>query len=150
MNVFLGLPWFDEPQPLVKAECEVCGNAEFERRLPLARPMLRLLGPLLRAGVPCHKRDLRKQIDHVTYVQGHFLGFWGLIETMDPRGKHGPWALTSSGRAFIRGLHYVPKVAVIQLAKVVRYEGPPVSISDSMPHKEYEDFRIEYLSAVRA
>lgn len=140
--------WFDEQQQLLRDKCRGCGRSSVERRVPLTRDMIHFLGPLSQVKHPVHKRELVGKISNVTYSCAHYLRSWGLIRTHDPAGRQGPWEMTHDGHQFLHGAYAVPRWAVISECRLIRFEGDLVRVFDFLETKDYEAFRLEYLSAV--
>lgn len=66
------------------------------------------------------------------------LRLWGLVEQEAERrpdgGKSGWWRVTLPGEQFLMGATTIPKYAYVYNGEVLRYDGPPRTISDVMGH----------------
>ena len=64
------------------------------------------------------------------------LRLWGLVEGEKERrpdgGKSGWWRVTDKGEAFLRGQQAIPKYVFVYKARALRFEGPAVTVWDSL------------------
>ena len=80
----------------------------------------------------------RKQADEAK------LRYWGLIEEelklREDGGRAGWWRVTDAGALWARGLSAVPRYAVIFDSKLLRLEGPPLTIVEALGNRfNYRD-----------
>lgn len=67
------------------------------------------------------------------------LAFWGLVEQEKARradgGRSGFWRVTEGGESFVLNRKPIPKYAYVYNGRVLRIEGPPVTVYDALGKK---------------
>jgi hypothetical protein len=133
-KTFRDLPWFDERQPLAVSECSHCGAETREYAYNVFAHNVDFMRALQAIGRPAKKKDLRKFLK-VAGNDGAWVWRWGLIVS-EGASNRGPWRLTKRGVRFLHGVCAIPSRCVVRItgtgshSPIVRYEGPPIGVSD--------------------
>lgn len=126
----------------VGVECPCCGRPCKESKRSMSRPMARFLLWLVgeHRGDPVDPRPWTRHKDYGgDYAK---IAHWGLATKMP--SKEPRWSPTFKGRNFALGRVKVPRRVVIWRNRVLRYEGPHVTINEVLgedaPDKLLRDF----------
>lgn len=128
------------------AECPVCTQHVQVYRWSLYSTAGQALILFYRLGGTqyfVHSRSL-KRAGHTGQGDASRLKNWGLLEEEKARradgGRSGYWRVTPLGEAFVRGNATVPKYAHVYNNRVLKMDGPDVTIHDVLGNKfSYSD-----------
>ncbi len=143
-GTFLDRPHYTLPQPLRKdGVCPHCGGQDNEAPSHLISVIVVFLLILRQHGRPVFKRELDLRGSVLT--NSAIAAYWGLATNQDNGAKRGPWRITERGLRFLDGAEAIPPVVIKFRSRVVRYEGAPITVWDTlcMTTRDYEHFSSE-------
>lgn len=130
---------FDKPQETI---CSHCGAKSVQYRYKFNYGLAVFLRKLVEAGGVAKTDDLGLTYSQRTNSQK--LRYWGLAKAyLNEESKHkkGWWQVTERGQLFLQGHWKIPSVAIVVRNKVIRLEGPEISINDAVKEwKHYDHF----------